>query len=123
MTRILITGGSSGIGRALALAYAAEGADLVLFGRDAPRLAEAAQSCRDAGAKNVETHVADVRDREAMARLVKAADERAAIDLLVANAGVATGLSPGQILEDPDSVRAMMAINVDRKSTRLNSSH
>ncbi len=112
MTRILITGASSGIGRALALAYAAEGADLVMFGRDADRLAEAAQSCREAGAKNVATHVADVRDREAMARLIQAADEQGAIDLLVANAGVATGLSPGQILETPDAVRAMMAINV-----------
>ena len=112
MKRILITGASSGIGRALALAYAAEGADLVLFGRDSDRLSESAQACRDAGAKNVEAHVVDVRDREKMAELLQAADAQGAIDLLVANAGVATGLSPGQILETPDAVRAMMAINV-----------
>jgi short-subunit dehydrogenase len=112
MSRVLITGASSGIGRALALAYAAEGADLVLFGRDAGRLAEAAQACRGAGASGVETHVADVRDREAMAQLVQASDREHPIDLLIANAGVATGLSPGQILETPEAVRAMMAINV-----------
>jgi short-subunit dehydrogenase len=112
MSRVLITGASSGIGRALALAYAAEGDDLVLFGRDAGRLAEAAQACRDAGARSVENHIADVRDREAMARLFQASDHQITIDLLVANAGVATGLSPGQTLETPEAVRAMMAINV-----------
>lgn len=112
MKRVLITGASSGIGRALALAYAAEGADLVLFGRDSDRLSESAQACRDAGAKNVEAHVVDVRDREKMAELLQAADAQGPIDLLVANAGVATGLSSGQILETPDAVRAMMAINV-----------
>ena len=110
--RLLITGASSGIGRALALAYAREGADLVLLGRDAARLEAAAQACRDEGASEVTTHIADVRDREAMTRLVEQADAMAPLDLLVANAGVATGLSPGQIVEAPDAVRATMAINV-----------
>ena len=35
------------------------------------------------------------------------------IDILVANAGVATGLSPGQIVETPEAVRATLAINVN----------
>lgn len=111
--RVLITGASSGIGRALALAYAREGASLVLLGRDAERLEDAARACLTAGAEEAETHVADVRDREAMARIVQSAHEKRPIDILVANAGVATGLSPGQLLETPEAVRAMLKINVD----------
>ncbi|MBM3550415.1 MAG: SDR family NAD(P)-dependent oxidoreductase [Alphaproteobacteria bacterium] len=110
--RVLITGASSGIGRALALAYAREGASLVLLGRDAERLGAAANACLAAGAEEAETYVADVRDREAMARIIEAAQEKRPLDILVANAGVSTGLSPGQIVETPEAVRAMFAINV-----------
>ncbi len=111
--RVLITGASSGIGRALALAYAQEGASLVLLGRDAERLESAARACLAAGAEEAETHLADVRDREAMARIVRFAHQQRPIDVLVANAGVATGLSPGQLLETSEAVRAMLKINVE----------
>lgn len=47
-----------------------------------------------------------------MTDAIEAAFARAPIDILIANAGVATGLSPGQILELPASVRATLAINV-----------
>jgi len=110
-SRILITGASSGIGRALALQYAAPGTSLVLLGRDAGRLAAVARDCEAKGA-SVETTIADVRDRDDMKRLVEEADARAPLDLVVANAGVATGLSQGEILEDPGAVRATFAINV-----------
>ncbi len=110
--RLLITGASSGIGRALAIAYARDGASLYLLGRDKARLDATAEACRAAGAAEVETRVADVRDREAMARVVEAAHAARPIDIIVANAGVATGLSPGQILETPEAVRATLAINV-----------
>ncbi|MGD9658216.1 MAG: SDR family NAD(P)-dependent oxidoreductase [Methylocystis sp.] len=109
---VLITGASSGIGRALALAYARDGASLVLLGRDAERLEATARACLDAGAEGAETHVADVRDRDVMARIIQSAHDIRPIDILVANAGVATGLSPGQIVETPEAVRAMLAINV-----------
>lgn len=110
--RLLITGASSGIGRALALAYARDGASLVLLGRDAERLEAAARACLAVGAQEAETYVADVRDRDAMARIVQSAHDKRPIEILIANAGVATGLSPGQIVETPEAVRAMLAINV-----------
>lgn len=109
--RILITGASSGIGRALALSYAEPSRSLVLLGRDAARLDAVARDCRARGAE-VEASIVDVRDRPAMTACVEQAGERRPIDLLVANAGISTGLSPGQIAENPEAVRGIFAINV-----------
>ena len=108
---ILITGASSGIGRALALRYAEGGARLTLLGRDAVRLDAVAQECRAKGGMAA-TALVDVQNRAGMTDAIEAAFARAPIDILIANAGVATGLSPGQILESPASVRATLAINV-----------
>jgi len=109
---VVLTGASSGIGRALALRYARERARLTLLGRDAARLQAAADECRAQGAAEVAVSCVDVQDRAGMAQAIGAAFAAEPIDVLVANAGVATGLSPGQILESPDSVRAALAINV-----------
>ena len=62
---ILITGASSGIGRALALAYAAPGLHLTLLGRNEQRLADVAAAAEANGA-TVTAIPVDVRDREAM---------------------------------------------------------
>jgi short-subunit dehydrogenase len=108
---ILITGASSGIGRALALRYATSGARLALLGRDGARLNAVASACREKGAE-ASAVVADVRDRDAMSRAVEESHAQSPLDLVVANAGVATGLSRGQILENPEAVRGALAINV-----------
>ncbi len=63
---VLVTGGSSGIGLATALALAARGTPLVLLSRSAPALAEAARQCRAAGSPSVGTMVCDVTDRAAV---------------------------------------------------------
>jgi short-subunit dehydrogenase len=106
---ILITGASSGIGAALARAYAAPGVRLFLGGRDAGRLAEVAGSCRETGA-HVETATVDVTDRAATAKWVLAADGRQPLDLVIANAGVSGGT--GGLDESEDQVREVFAVNL-----------
>jgi short-subunit dehydrogenase len=108
---ILITGASSGIGRAVARAYAETGRHLTLVGRNAERLAAVAAECRACGAA-VETAALDVRDREMVWRRLRDLDAEHRFDLVLANAGIATGLKPGQFTENPDAVRGTIATNL-----------
>ncbi len=85
--RIVITGGSSGLGRALALEYAAPGVVLGLIGRNAARLGEVAALARARGA-TVSVGGLDVRDRAAMAEFLLTFDAAAPIDCLIVSAGV-----------------------------------
>jgi NAD(P)-dependent dehydrogenase (short-subunit alcohol dehydrogenase family) len=85
--RVVVTGGSSGIGRAIVLAFADEGAKVVASGRDRSRL-DAVAAAAPSGA--VEGIVADLREPEAASRLVEASVERlGGVDVLVNCAGVA----------------------------------
>jgi NAD(P)-dependent dehydrogenase (short-subunit alcohol dehydrogenase family) len=105
---IAITGASSGLGRALALAAAGEGVQLHLAGRDARRLAEVAATARALGAAVTET-LSDVTDVAAMAAWI---DGCGRLDLVIANAGVSAG--PGAADTEPASgIRAVFATNVD----------
>lgn len=90
--RIAITGASAGLGRALALAYARPGVVLGLSGRDGSRLETSAADCRARGA-TVVTATVDVRDAAAMEHWLNDFDAAHPIDLLIANAGVASTLA------------------------------
>ena len=107
---ILITGASSGLGAALALAYAGAGQRLVLVGRDDVRLQQVATQCRAKGA-NVETQLADVRDADAMRRIVEAADAAMPLELVIANAGISAGTFSGE--KDLTAAQAVFDVNVD----------
>lgn len=108
---ILITGASSGIGRALALAYAEPGVALALIGRSKDRLAAAADAARRLGAE-VEIGLLDVRDQARLAQWIAERNARRPFDLAVANAGITTGLAPSDIREDPQAVRAVLDVNL-----------
>lgn len=107
---ILITGGSSGIGEALALEYAASGIRLALTGRDSARLEAVAEACRAKGA-DVVVGLVDVRDAAAMRQWIEAEDDKTPFDLVIANAGVSR-----EGLEDLDRearLRRVLATNID----------
>jgi short-subunit dehydrogenase len=108
---ILITGASSGIGKALAASYAQRGKTLILIGRDARRLEETAAECRSFGA-TVESGAIDVRDTEKVREFITKMDERHNVDLLIANAGVSAVLSEGEIIESTEITTSIFEINV-----------
>ena len=84
----LVTGGGRGIGRAIARAYAAEGARLALVSHTAVELEETALLVREEHGAEAMTLVADVSVREQVEQAVTRALERyGAIDVLVNNAG------------------------------------
>jgi NADP-dependent 3-hydroxy acid dehydrogenase YdfG len=90
---VFVTGASSGIGAATALAFAAEGARLLLAARRMDKLAAVAEAALKSGAEAIHTFSLDVRDRNAVKQAIdKLPAEWAAIDVLVNNAGLSRGL-------------------------------
>jgi NADP-dependent 3-hydroxy acid dehydrogenase YdfG len=91
----LITGATSGIGRATAIAFARLGYRLILCGRRAERLAEVADELR--AQTDITTLTFDVRDRAAVETAIASLPtDWQTIDFLINNAGNAHGLEPIQ---------------------------
>jgi NAD(P)-dependent dehydrogenase (short-subunit alcohol dehydrogenase family) len=85
----IVTGGSRGIGLAIASALVAENVQVAVTGRDESHLSRARQKIEAAGPGAVETLRADVRDYDQIARAIEATSSRfGALDFLVNNAGV-----------------------------------
>jgi NAD(P)-dependent dehydrogenase (short-subunit alcohol dehydrogenase family) len=84
---VLITGASSGIGAALARAWAREGADLVLLARRVDRLEALAAECRASGRRALVMACDVTRDGDVERAVARAREELGRIDVVVANAG------------------------------------
>ena len=106
----LVTGASSGIGRAIAESLAAAGARVTLAGRSQAPMEESCKRIEEAGG-SAELAVLDVRDVEAFEALVeRVARETDRLDVLVNNAGLSY---PGNIADqDPEQWREMLDVNV-----------
>ena len=106
----VVTGASEGIGRALSLALARQGARLVLASRNAGRLGELAAECVALGAEALAVPT-DVAEQAQCGALVEAALHRfGTIDLLVANAG-ATMWSRLDELADVGVLERLVRVN------------
>ncbi len=109
-SRIVITGASQGIGRALALEAARRGARVLAAARSADQLRELAESVpRDAG--QISTVQADVTDPDGRRRMVEAAVQHyGGADVLVNNAGIG---ATGHFTEaSPERLRKIMEVNL-----------
>jgi NAD(P)-dependent dehydrogenase (short-subunit alcohol dehydrogenase family)/pimeloyl-ACP methyl ester carboxylesterase len=104
---VLVTGAGSGIGRATALAFAADGADIVAVDIDGVTARATADAARGLGV-DAEAHDVDVTDGAALAALVaRLADVP---DIVMANAGV--GVAGGFLATDEDDWRRVVDVNL-----------
>ncbi|MEU9955151.1 SDR family oxidoreductase [Streptomyces sp. NPDC050982] len=106
--KAIVTGGDSGIGRAVALAYAREGADVLFtyLPEEGQEAADTARLVEDAGRKAVAVPC-DIREEEQCRRLVeRAVDEFGRIDILVNNAAYQ--------MSQPDGIEAISTDQFDR---------
>ena len=112
----IITGAGRGIGRAIALAYAREGARLALAARSEPDLEEVVVSATELGAEAIAIRT-DVTSQMGTERLARRTVERfGRVDVLVNNAGVSGPIGP---VQDNDIAEWVDTINVNLTGTFL----
>jgi NAD(P)-dependent dehydrogenase (short-subunit alcohol dehydrogenase family) len=108
----IVTGGGTGIGKAISLALANEGATVVLAARNLSRLREAAEDIKSRGgkAKAIQT---DISDHEQVERMVAAAvNDFGQIDILVNNAARGTFNNADVVNMNPKEWHDSLAINI-----------
>ncbi|MDR0849178.1 MAG: SDR family oxidoreductase [Propionibacteriaceae bacterium] len=92
--RICISGGGTGIGRQVALDFAAEGNDITIIGRRSQPLSQVRAECLQAGAAGARAAIADLREPQSINELRDAAAE-GPFDVVIAAAGGNSALSAG----------------------------
>src|SRR5689334_7886631 len=109
----IVTGGSRGIGKAIARQLAREGADVVIAARNGDALAIAAGDLSRETGRRVEPITVDTGREDSVNNLVKTAIERLGrIDILVNNAAVPGGISPATRLDQIVDAQALEDINI-----------
>lgn len=116
--RILITGASSGIGKALALAYAADGVRLFLTARDHKRLEEVRELCIAKGAMVI-TKSIDVKNKKELRDWILEIGKNYGFDLVIANAGISAGTLGGN--ESVTQALEIFEVNVNAVINTVNS--
>jgi NAD(P)-dependent dehydrogenase (short-subunit alcohol dehydrogenase family) len=109
----LVTGAGRGIGRAIALAYAAEGARVALTARTTSELDEVLGKIRSSGGTALAIS-ADLADRAAPAKVVEQVEKALGpVEILVNNAGVGSSSNPKPVVDfDDDFWDLSLALNL-----------
>ena len=112
----LVTGGSRGIGRAIALTFAENGADVVVSSRKLPDLEQVAEEIKATGRRGlaIASHVAKAEESKNLVEKVK--EEFGRIDILVNNAGTNPYMGP---LIDAEEWAWDVTMNVNLKGPFL----
>lgn len=111
----LVTGAGTGIGRAITLRLAGEGASVTLLARDASRLERTVEEARTLAANGLfHTASCDIRDESSVQESLKsAAGALGPFDIVIANAGLGGSNGPGfQSSEEPDRFHDLVATNL-----------
>jgi all-trans-retinol dehydrogenase (NAD+) len=109
-SHVLITGGASGLGRAVARRMAARGARLILWDIQAEALARTAEELLGVGGQQVHTETVDLSDRHAVAEAARRTlDAVGHVDVLINNAGVVSGRSFLELSEE--QIERTFAVN------------
>lgn len=109
---VVVTGASSGMGRAISQAFAKEGATVVAVARRKERLEELAESCKDEAGRII-PFPGDVSLKEVNEAMIDlAVKEGGAIDILVNNAGIVDEFMPVGEVSD-ELWKRVMTLNVD----------
>jgi NAD(P)-dependent dehydrogenase (short-subunit alcohol dehydrogenase family) len=107
---VVITGGSSGIGRELAYQLSAHGAQLVLAARDPALLDTVVAECRSRGARAIAVPTDVSVETECAALIARAVEEYGRIDTLINNAGISMRVRFDD-LGGPEPIERIMRIN------------
>ncbi len=110
---VLVTGGGRGIGRAIALALAEEGAKVAVTARTASELEEVAGAIRNRGGRALPL-TADLADRAAPRHIVQqVADQLGPVEILVNNAGIGSSANPQPVVDfDDDFWELSLRVNL-----------
>lgn len=107
----VITGGGTGIGKAIAKAFAGEGCDLVLAARNAERLQQSADEIAGTGVRTLAVPTDVASEADVIALFERAMAEFGRVDILVNNAGVIDGDPIDKLTLE--KWRATFSVNVD----------
>ncbi len=107
---ILISGASSGLGRALAIIYASRDVNLFLCARNLQKLQEVKEICKELNA-NVVIKSLDVKNETSVREWILEIEKTHPLDLIIANAGISAGTSGGT--ESVAQIKNIFATNID----------